>query len=93
MAILFFISNIFVLLCTFFLLLWGIYCIVKYKKMIRTVDKFLLIIPLLIPVNTIKKNISETENIHGLIVFLTVVNYYKIVFAIDILICIIFSVS
>ena len=90
MGSLFFISNIIILVFTFFLQIWGICCILIFRNIIRPLDKILFFMPICIPVKIIKRNIEGTNNTQGLIVFLKVVGVYKIVFLINIILCILF---
>lgn len=90
MECIFFISNIIILVFTFFLQIWGICCILIFRNIIRSLDKILFFMPICIPVKTIERNIEGTDNTQGLIVFLKVVGVYKIVFLINIILCIFF---
>ncbi|MCR5288749.1 MAG: hypothetical protein K6E51_02010, partial [Treponema sp.] len=67
MGSLFFISNAIILMFTFILQIWGIYCLFIFGKIILTLDKLFFFMPIFIPVKSIKMNINGTNNIHGLI--------------------------
>ncbi len=87
---LFIISNIIILIFTIILQIWGIYCIFRFGNIIKTIDKILFLIPFVIPVKSIKKNIISINNHKGLDIFLNAVSTYKILFLIDLIVCCLF---
>ena len=92
MGSLFFISNIIILVFTFFLQIWGICCRFIFGRIIRTVDKILFIMPIFIPVKTIRKNVDGVINKRGLIVYLKTICVYKILFLLNLIICFLFFI-
>lgn len=90
MLSIFIISNVIILILTIVLQIWGICCIIVFGKIIRTIDKILFFVPLIIPIKSIKKNIMRIEEKKGLDIFLNMVFVYKILFLIDLIICCLF---
>lgn len=90
MLTLFIISNVIIFIFTIILQIWGIYCIFIFGEIIRTVDKILFLMPLVIPVKSIRKNIMEINDYKGLSIFLKTVSAYKILLLADLIICCIF---
>lgn len=86
----FIISNVIILIFTIILQLWGIFCIFMFRKVIRTIDKILFLIPLVIPIKSIKKNTLEINDNKKLNIFLNTVFIYKILFLIDLIISCVF---
>lgn len=90
MVSIFVISNVIILIFTIVLQIWGIFCIFIFGKEIRTIDKILFFIPLVIPIKSIKKNIIRINDNKRLDIFLNTVFVYKIFFLINLIICCVF---
>lgn len=86
----FVISVIFISIFTFILQIWGIICIFIFGAKIKTSDKILFLMPIFVPVKSIRKKIDGISNIHGLVIYLNIINCYKVAFLLNLLICIIF---
>lgn len=92
MRILFFLSNSFILMFTMVLQIWGICCIFIYKEILKIPDKILLIMPLIVPVKTLRRDVEVIKNKKGFVIYLKTVCMYKILFLLNLIICFLFFI-
>ncbi|GEM_PF-5122723 len=80
------ILNLLLFMLTVSLHIVGIIYLIRFKDVINTVDKILLLIPIFVPVKSIRENIVDKKKFNSINKYLRFVSIYKVYFIIDMLI-------